>query len=118
MKTETLESSVQSKIGELEERIHEIRESYLNADVPPNVIHFLSDVIMEGALSTVMELLSQWVEELSQVICTGRFVNDEMRNNIPELQQRFSSSSLRFGTSSLRPTSESPNFYPDKEKMR
>ena len=115
MKTETLESSVQSKIGELEERIHEIRESYLNADVPPNVIHFLSDVIMEGALSTVMELLSQWVEELSQVICTGRFVNSEMRNKISELQERFNSSSLQSGTSFLRPTCEPPNYYPYKE---
>ena len=53
-----MESSVESRMGELEERIKEIRDSNLNADIPPNAIHSLSDVIMEGAPSTVMELLS------------------------------------------------------------
>ena len=65
-------------MGELEERINEIRESNLNADVPPNVIHSLNDMIIEGALSTVLEFLSQRVEELSQVICTEWFANDDM----------------------------------------
>ena len=56
---------------------------------------------MEGAPSTVMELLSQWVEELSQMICTERFANDDKRNNISDLQERFNSSILKYGTSSL-----------------
>ena len=116
LRTETVESSVESKMGELEERINEIRESNLNADVPPNVIHSLNDMIIEGALSTVLEFLSQRVEELSLVICSGQFVNDEMRNDIFEIQQRFNSSSLLFGTSSFQPTSEPPNYYPDKER--
>ena len=59
----TMQSSVESRMGELEERINEIRESNLNADVPPNVIHSLSDVIMEGAPSTVMELLSKGLKD-------------------------------------------------------
>ena len=50
-------------MGELEENLNEIRDSYLNADISQNCIHPLSDVIMEGALSTVMELLSQWDED-------------------------------------------------------
>ena len=58
-----MESSVESRMGELEEKLNEIRDSYLNADISQNCIHPLSDVIMEGALSTVMELLSQWVED-------------------------------------------------------
>ena len=63
LRAKTIESSVESRMGELEERINEIRESNLNADVPPNVIHSLSDVIMEGAPSTVMELLSKGLKD-------------------------------------------------------
>ena len=46
LRAETMEFSGESKMGELEEMINEIRESNLNANVPPNVIHSLSDVII------------------------------------------------------------------------
>ena len=62
-----------------------------------------------------MELLTQRVEELSQVICTEWFANDEMRRDISDLQERVNSSSLRSGTSFLQPTSDPPNYYPDEE---
>ena len=66
------------RMRELEERINEIR-SNLNTNVPQNPIHSINDIIREGTLSTVGELLSQQVEGLSQVICIKLLVKNEMR---------------------------------------
>ena len=107
-------------MGELEERINEIKESNFNSDIPPNVIHSLSDIIMEGAPSTVIELLSQQVEELSQVVCTEQFITDDLRHELSELQERFNTSIQQSGASSLRPTSDPSIHSSDRErdKMR
>ena len=40
-----------------------------------------------------------------------------MRNDISELQERFNSSNLKYGTLLLRSTSEPPNYYPNEEWM-
>ena len=66
----TMQSSVESRMGELEERINEIRDSGINFGIPPGVIQSLSDTIMYRAPSTAVELLSQRIDEFTQVICT------------------------------------------------
>ena len=43
-------SSMEKKMGELEDRMEEIKQSSLNSEIPPNVVHSLSDIIMEGPL--------------------------------------------------------------------
>ena len=63
-------------MGELEERINEIKESNMNSEIPPNAVSSLNDIIMEGAPSTIIEVIRQQVEELSQVVCTEQFNTD------------------------------------------
>ena len=65
-----------------------IKESNLNEAIPPDVIHSLNNMIMEGAPASIMEVLSQRVEELTQVICTEWVAKGEMRANIAVLQER------------------------------
>ena len=56
----TMQSSVESRMGELGDRINDIRVAYVNSSgIPPGVIHSQSKTIMDGALSTAVELLSQ-----------------------------------------------------------
>ena len=42
-------SSVEKKMGELEDRMEEIKQSNMNAEIPQNVVDSLNDIIMEGA---------------------------------------------------------------------
>ena len=65
-----------------------IKESNLNEAIPPDVIHSLNNMIMEGAPASIVEVLSQRVEELTQVICTEWVAKGEMRANIAVLQER------------------------------
>ena len=50
----TVISSVEKKIKELEDEMNEIKQSNMNAEVPPNVVDSLNDIIMEGAPSTII----------------------------------------------------------------
>ena len=74
----TIQSSVESRMGELGERMNEIRDADLNTSIPPGVDHSLSNTIMDGELSAV-ELLSQRIDELTHVICSERVVTADLR---------------------------------------
>ena len=52
-------SSMEKKIGELEDRMNEIEQSNMNAEIPSNVVDLLNDIIMEGAPSTIIEVIRQ-----------------------------------------------------------
>ena len=58
-------SSVGQKMGELEDRMNEIKESNMNSEFPPNVVSSLNDIKMKSAPSTIIEVIRQQVEELS-----------------------------------------------------
>ena len=81
--------------------MNEIKESNVNSEIPPNVVSSLNDIIMEGTPSTIIEVIRQQVEELSQVVCTEWFITDDLRNEISDLQERFNTTIQRSGTSSL-----------------
>ena len=55
---------------EFEDGINEIKQSNVNAEVPSDVVNSLNEIIMEGAPSTIIEVIRQEVEELSQVVRT------------------------------------------------
>ena len=94
----TMQSSVEGRMGELEERINEIRDSDMNSGITPGVIQSLSDMIMNGAPSTAVELLSQQIDELTHGICTERVLTADLRIDFSELQERVNSSILLQGT--------------------
>ena len=88
----TMQSYVESRMGELGDRINEIRDTDMNSSIPPSVIYSLSNTIMDGAPSIAVELLSQQIDELTQVICTKRIINTDLRIEFSELQERVNSS--------------------------
>ena len=57
----------------------------MNPKVPSNVVNSLNDIIMEGAPSTIIEVIRQQVEELSQLVCTEQFATDNLRNVMTDL---------------------------------
>ena len=48
--------------------MNEIKQSNMNAEIPSNVVDSLNDILMESAPSTILEVIRQQVEELSQVV--------------------------------------------------
>ena len=67
---------------EFEDGINEIKQSNVNAEVPSDVVNSLNEIIMEGAPSTIIEVIRQEVEELSQVVRT-----DSLRNVVIDLHE-------------------------------
>ena len=63
-------------------KLRRIRESGLNSTIPSNMIDTLNDVIMLGAPATILEYVSQQVEELSELVCTELFTTDNHRSGI------------------------------------
>ena len=72
-------------MGELEDRMNEIKELNVNSEIPPNVVSSLNNIIMEGTPSTIIEVIRQQVEDVLQVVCTDRFITDDLRNEISEI---------------------------------
>ena len=68
----------------------------MNARIPPGAIQSLSNTIMEGVLSVAVELLSQRIDELTQVICTEQIISTDLRTDFSELQKRVNSSTFLF----------------------
>ena len=66
-------------MGELGERMNEIRDANMNSSIPPSVIHSLNNTIIDGAPSTAVEFLSQRIDELTQVICSERVISADLR---------------------------------------
>ena len=111
-------SSVESKMGELEERMEDIKESNMNADIPSNVVNSLNDIIMEGAPSSIVDVLRWQVNDLTEVVCIEQFTTDDLRIELTGLQERFNATIQRSGASSLLPSSDSSLQTSNRELMR
>ena len=61
----------------------------MNIKVPVEIVNSLNDIIMEGAPSTIIGVIRQREDELSQVVQTDRFVTDSLRDVMIDLQERF-----------------------------
>ena len=61
---------------------------------------------MEGAPSTIIEVIRQQVEELSQVVLTDWFAIDSLRNVVIDLQERFDTIVQHTVGSSIPPSSD------------
>ena len=96
--------------------MNEIKQSNMNAEVSSNVVNSLNDKIMDSAPSTIIEVIRQQVEELSQVVCTERFATDNLRNMMNDLQERFNATLQHSGASSLLPSSD-PSLQPSDREM-
>ena len=88
-KVNNVMSSMEEKMRELDDGMNEIKQSNMNAEIPSNLVNSLNDIIMEGAPSTIIHVIRQQVEELSQVVSTKRFSTDNLRNVMTDLQERF-----------------------------
>ena len=67
----------------------------------------MNDIILEGAPSTIIEVIRQQVEELSQVVRTDQFAIDGFRNLMIDLQKKCNATLQRTGGSSVLPSSDS-----------
>ena len=56
---------------------------------------------MDGAPSVAVELLSQLIDDLTQVICTEQVISADLRTNFSELQERLNPSCSLQGTSPI-----------------
>ena len=101
---------------ELEDGINQIKRCNLNEEFPSNIVNSLKDIIMKGAPSTIIEVIRQQVNELTQVIGTERFTTDDLRNMMTDLQERFNTSLQRSGGSSLLPSSD-PSLQTSDRQM-
>ena len=61
---------------------------------------------MEGAPSTIVEVMRHQVRELSHVIQTDWFATDSLRDMVIDLQERFESVSQHTVDSSISPSSD------------
>ena len=70
------------------------------------IVNSLNDIIMAGAPSTIIEVIRQWVKELSQVIQTDWFATDSLRDVMIDLQKRFDATLQHTIGSSVPPSSD------------
>ena len=70
---------------------------------------------MEGAPSSIIEVIRQQVKELSQVVCTERYITDDLRNEMSDLQERFNANLQCSEASSLLPSSDPSLQTSDRE---
>ena len=87
----------------------------MNSEIPPNVVSSLNDKIMEGAPSTIIEVIEQQVEELSQVVCNEWFITYDLRNEMSNLQKRFIATIQCSEASSFLPSSDPSLQTSDRE---
>ena len=88
-----------------------LRDANMNSSIPPSVIHTLNNTIIDGAPSSVVEFLSQQIDELTQVICTKRVISADLRIEFSELQEKVNYSILPQGVSLIPLNSETPKSY-------
>ena len=105
-KVNTVVSFVEERIREFEDRMKELRQSNVNTEVPSDIVNSLNDIIMEGAPSTIIEVIRQKIEELSQVVRTDQFAIDGLRNVMIDLQGRFIATLQPTGGTSVLPSSD------------
>ena len=78
----------------------------------------MANTNMDGAPSVAVELLSQKIDDLTQVICTEQIISSDLRTDFSELQERFNSSFSLQGTSPIRPMGESSRMALSEVKAR
>ena len=71
------------------------------------IVISLNDIIMEGAPSTLIEVIRQRVEDLSQVIQTDWFATDSLKDVMIDLQEIFNATLQHTSGSSIPPSSVS-----------
>ena len=69
------------------------------------IVNSLNDIIMAGAPSTIIEVIRQRVEELSQVQ-TDRFTTDSLKDVMINLLERFDTTLQHNVGSSIPPSNE------------
>ena len=82
----TVMSSVEERLRDFETWINEIMQANMN---PEEIVNSLNDIIMEGTPSTIIEVIRQQVEELSQVVHIDQFATYGLREGMIDLQERF-----------------------------
>ena len=105
-KVNTVMSFVEERMREFKARMNDFKQSNMNVEVPLNIVNSLNDIIMEGAPSTIIEVIRQKIEELSQVVRTDQFAIDGLRNVMIDLQGRFIATLQPTGGSSVLPSSD------------
>ena len=56
----------------------------------------MANTNMDGAHAVAVELLSQKIDDLTQVICTEQIISSDLRTDFSELQKRVNSSTFLF----------------------
>ena len=92
---------MQHRLAELDNKLQRIKELGLNSRVPPRMVNNVNSTIIQGAPTTVLECVSQEIEELSQTRYTDRALTEDLRVEVLKIQNRINSSMLVLGMTSL-----------------
>ena len=102
----TVLSSIEERMRDFAVGINEVKHYNMNTEVPMDIVNSLNDIIMEGAQSTLIEVIRQQVKELSQVVQTDWFATDSLRDRMIDLQERFDATLQHTVGSSIPPSSD------------
>ena len=97
----SVELTVQHRLAEMDNKLQRIMELGLNSRVPPRMVNNVNSTIIQGAPTTVLECVSQEIEELSQTRYTDRALTEDLRVEVLKIQNRINSSMLVLGMTSL-----------------
>ena len=113
-----LQPSMHNRMGELGNRTEETRGVNMDAGIPWGVIQSLNNTILGGARSAAIELLSQQVNDLTQVSCTDQALSADLRTEFSELQERINLSVSLPAAATLCPMAKSSRMILGEVKAR
>ena len=64
----------------MDNKLQRIMELGLNSRVPPRMVNNVNSTIIQGAPTTVLECVSQEIEELSQTRYTDKVLTEDLRS--------------------------------------
>ena len=111
----TVLSPVEERMRDFEV-INKVKQSNMNMEVPGEIVNSLNDIIMEGAPSTISEVIRQRVAELFQVVHTDLFNTDSLRDVMLDLQERFDAT-LQHTVGSSIPSYGDPSLQTSDRQM-
>ena len=87
----SVELTVQHRLTEMNNKLQRIMESGLNSRVFPSMVNTVNSAIIQGAPTTIVECVTQEMEDLSQAMYAERVIVEDLRFDVSEIQDRINS---------------------------
>ena len=83
---------MQHRLAEIDTNEQKIKESGWHSGISPSLVNSVNSLIIQGAPATVLNGVTQEMDDLSQALYTERVIVDNLRFDVLEMQDRISSS--------------------------